>query len=131
MLWFQFARQFYIAQWCRDVMMKFILWFQFARQFYIAQWYRDGTMEVEKAAKKLTEEKKKESKKGKKKRRRHDSEDEEGDGEPEDEDEDGGKGKSVTAEFDAVKEIQTRVELRKSFLMDQIGVKVGAFATFK
>lgn len=41
--------------------------FQFARQFYVAQWYHDCTIEVDKAAKKLAEAKKGDQKRRKKK----------------------------------------------------------------
>lgn len=98
--------------------------FQFARQFYIAQWYRDCTMEVEKASKKLAEEKKTEQKR---RRKRVESDEDDDD----DESEKAGSGKTAMTELEMVKLIQAKVEVRKGFLLNQVATKVGNFATFK
>lgn len=62
---------------CRSFRCSFASVFQFARQFYVAQWYHDCTIEVDKAAKKLAEAKKGDQKR---RRKRPDSEDEDDDG---------------------------------------------------
>ena len=61
-----------------------------------------------------------------KKRRQRDEEDSEEENDSDDEDED-----VVTNEVEKAKEMQQMAEVRKAFLLTQIGTKIGYFATFK
>lgn len=108
--------------------------FQFARQFYTAQWYRDCTMEAEKAAKKLADEGAKKpapTTNTKQRRRRIDSDDDDDDNEEDDSDEGKGSSQKATTELDAVKEIQHKAEQRKAFLMQLMSTRVRHVANFK
>jgi hypothetical protein len=92
-------------------------------------------MEAEKAAKKIAEEGTKKPKhvsNSKQRRRRIDSDDEDDDND-EDNDSDEGKGSSrkATAELDAVKDIQHKAELRKTFLMQLMYTRIRPVTNFK
>lgn len=111
-----------------------VLSFQFARQFYTAQWYRDCTMEAEKAAKKLADEGGKKpvsASNSKQRRRRIDSDDDDDDDEDNESDEGKGSSRKATTELDAVKDIQHKAELRKAFLMQLMSTRVRPVTNFK
>jgi len=100
---------------------------QFARQFYIAQWYRDCSVEVEKMQNRTPPKSSKAATVAQKKRRQRDEEDSDEEEDSDDnEDED-----VVTNEVEKAKEMQQMAEVRKAFLLTQIGTKIGYFATFK
>ena len=101
--------------------------FQFARQFYIAQWYRDCNVEVEKLSNSTPTKSPRAAAHKKKKRHRRDDSEEEAEEEDEDEEEDD----NVTSEVDKAKEVQQMAEVRKAFLLTQIQTRIGMFASFK
>lgn len=92
---------------------------QFARRFYIGQWYRDATLESERAVKQQQQEKQKPKKAAEED---DDDDDEEGAEKPVDKSAD---------ELERLQEVQQGAEKRKTFLIEHMKTKIGAFANFK